>query len=78
MLEFPGLGIGEGVSDGLNEGVSGMLVTGVSEGVNTELRKLVNLIDMVLEMGARKLAIAVEQRSFYCRALINRHSAKIN
>lgn len=55
VLEFPGLGIGEGVS----EGVVDVLIATVSEGVNTELRKLVALIDATPGMNAKQLATAI-------------------
>ncbi|RZF58570.1 ATP-binding protein [Sphingobacterium corticibacterium] len=59
VLEFPGLGIGEGVREGVNEGVNYVMVAGVSEGVNAELRKLIALIDATPGMNAKQLSSAI-------------------
>ena len=55
VLEFPGLGIGEGVSEGVRDG----LIVGVSEGVNIVLRNLVTLIETTPGMNSRQLAAAI-------------------
>ncbi|PUV24108.1 hypothetical protein DCO56_12110 [Sphingobacterium athyrii] len=55
VLEFPGLGIGEGVSEGVND----IVIDGVSEGVNGVLSKLITLISAIPGMNAKQLAIAI-------------------
>ena len=59
-LNFRGLGISEGVREGLNEGESGVLIASLSEGVNTELLRLVTYIDAI----PRKLATTISKGHF--------------
>jgi len=49
VLEFPGLGIGEGVRDGVND----VVIPSASEGVNDILKKLVTIMHATPGMNAK-------------------------
>jgi len=51
ILEFPRLGIGEGVND--------VVIDDVSDGVNDSLHRLITLINTTPGMNAKQLAIAI-------------------
>lgn len=55
ILEFPGIGIGEGIRDGVND----IVVEGVREGVNDNLNRLITFINTTPGMNAIQLAIAM-------------------
>jgi len=57
ILEFPGLGIDEGV----REGVNGVVIDDVSDGVNDSLNRLITLINTTPDMNAKQLAIAISK-----------------
>lgn len=59
ILEFPGLGIGEGIRDGVN----GIVIEGVSDGVNDSLNRLITLLNTTPGMNAK-----YAMHLFYCSA----------